>query len=260
MLTLRFLRTFLFIFTWGIAVSTTLAATPVHVKLFQPENLDAKGQQIPSTPQIAKIFNYFERETGLKFDITVLPWKRAQLEAKHGNGILYGFSKSAERLEYYRFSQPVITFHVWAISYGKSNVRLAELKDLKGKTVTSGLGLSHGEEYEKAKNNVFIVQEDFISYRERFRKLARKQSDVVFIPFHQNDSRDQVDKFVNQKMVPEFKDPELDGQTFEISTNPLFNDTIHFASAKGRFDDVINKIDKAIKKGMKNGELPKLYR
>jgi ABC-type amino acid transport substrate-binding protein len=258
MLTLRFFRVFLIILSCAVTTSS-LAATPVHITLYQPENLDAKGQQIPSTPQIAKIFKYFERETGLKFDIVVLPWKRAQLEAKHGRGILYGFSKSTERLEHYRFSQPVITFHVWAISYGKANSPYAKLSDLKGKNVISGLGLSHGEEYENAKNNVFIVQEDFISYRERFRKLVHKRSDVLFIPFHQNDNREQVEKFVNLKMVPEFKDPELGRQNFDISINPIFDDTIHFASAKTHFDGALNKIDKAIKKGMKTGVLPKLY-
>ena len=259
MLTLRFLRAFLIILTCGVT-STSIAAMHNHVTLYQPENLDAKGQQIPSTPQIAKIFKYFERETGLKFDIVVLPWKRAQLEVLHGHGILYGFSKSTERLEKYRFSQPVITFHVWAISYGKANSQYAQLSDLKGKIVTSGLGLSHGEEYENAKNNVFIVQEDFISYRERFRKLVHKRSDVLFIPFHQNDNREQVEKFVNNTMVPEFKDPELDRHHFDISINPIFDDTIHFASDKTHFDSVINKIDIAIKKGMQNGALPKLYR
>jgi ABC-type amino acid transport substrate-binding protein len=258
MLTLHFFRVFLILLMCGVNL-TSIAATPVLVRLYQPENFDAKGQQIPITPQITKIFNYFEKQAGIKFDIVVLPWKRAQLETMHGNGILYGFSKSTERLEKYRFSQPVVTFHVWAISYGKNNSQFTELKDLKGKTVTSGLGLSHGEEYEKAKNDVFIVQEEFISYRERFRKLVKKQSDVVFIPFHQNDNRDQVEKFVNQKIIPEFKDPELDGRTFEISINPLFNDTIHFASAKGHFDEIINKIDKAVNKGMKDGALPKLY-
>ncbi len=258
MLTLRFFRVFLIILTCGLSFSST-AATPIHVTLYQPENLDAKGQQIPSTPQVAKIFKYFEREAGIKFDLAILPWKRAQLETLHGHGILYGFSKSTERLEHYRFSQPVITFHVWAISYGKANSPYANLSDLKGKTVTSGLGLSHGEEYEKAKSNVFIVQEDFISYRERFRKLLHKHSDVLFIPFHQNDNRQQVEKFVNFTMVPEFQDPELDHQHFEISINPIFDDTIHFASAKTHFESVINRIDKAIQKGMKNGMLPKLY-
>lgn len=258
MLILRYLRVFLIILACGIATATN-AETPIHVKLFQPENLDAQGRQIPSTPQVSKIFNYFERESRLKFDLIVLPWKRAQLEAMHGTGILYGFSKSAERLAQYRFSQPVITFQVWAISYGEGTSRYAELKDLKGKSVTSGLGLSHGEEYEKAKNNVFTVQEEFISYRERFRKLAKRQSDVLFIPFHQSFGREQVDKFVNFKMVPEFKDPELNDKIFDISLNPLFSDTIHFASAKGQLNDVINKLDKVIQKGMKNGELPKLY-
>lgn len=255
MLTLGFFRAFLLILTCSVTFSA-LAAAPVHVTLYQPENLDARGRQIPETPQLLQFLNYFERAAGLKFNLVILPWKRAQLEVLQGKGILYGFSKSAERLEQFRFSKPVITFHVWAISYGRSDAPYAKLSDLQGKIVTGGLGLSHGEEYEKAKNKVFIVQEDFASYRERFKKLLSKRSDLMFIPFDQNNSREQVEKFVNLTVVPEFNDPDLNGQAFEISLNPMFNDTIHFASAKAHFDEVMNKIDMAIQKGTKNRSVP----
>lgn len=246
----------------GDAASTTPVAqtTAISVKLYVPENLDGEGKQIPNTRQITELFNYFEREAGLQFVIVALPWKRAQLEVKNGNGIIYGFSKTTERLANYRFSLPVITLHIWAISFGMPAANLSELQDMKGKTVHSGLGLSHGIEFEKAKNHLFTVQEDFVSERDRFKRLLTRPGDLILIPARQDYSRKQVDDFVNHTRIPSFKDAELNGRHFDISNNPLFFDTIHFASAKGRFNEAVDRIDKAIELGMKNGSLTKLLK
>lgn len=253
----RFLGFCLFIFIFGIAFSA-LAATPLTVKLYLPDNFDINGKQIPNSRQITEIFSYFEREGGLKFSIVTLPWKRAQLQVEQGGGIIYGFSKSNERLERYRFSQAVITLHMWAISYGTANAHFSSVADLKGKRMTSGLGLSHGIEYEMAKNKVFIVQEDFIPDRYRYKKLVENQSDFLLKPFGQQYNRQQVSDYVHQIIIPQFNDPELNHVQFNISTNPMFYDTIHFASGKGHYDDVIDRIDKIIQKGLKNGSLSKL--
>jgi polar amino acid transport system substrate-binding protein len=253
----RFLKTCVFISIYGIAFSSA-AATPITVKLYLPDNFDANAKQIPNTRQLTELFNYFERAGGLKFVIVTLPWKRAQMEVLQGQGIIYGFSKSTERLAHYHFSQPVITLQMWAISYGANNSHLSEIADLKGKTVTSGLGLSHGVEYESAKNTVFSVHEDFVSERERFKKLMTNRNNLMFKPFAQQFSRQQVDNFIHSTLIPGFKDPELDDQHFNISINPIFYDTIHFASGIGHFDDVIQRIDSVIQKGMKNGSLAKL--
>ncbi len=243
---------------YGVAVSA-IAATPINVKLYWPEDLDDKGKQVPISGQISKIFSYFEHEAGLKFELAVLPWKRAQIEVQQGKGVLYGFSKTSERLGLYRFSQPVTTLHIWAVSYGAANANLAETKDLEGKIVASGVGVTHGLEYENDRNNVFTVQEDYGSSRDRFKRLFTKRSDVILIPAIQALSREQLSIFVNGTLVPGFNDPELSDKHFEISVKPLFYDTIHFASGKGRYDEVIDRIDKAIQKGTKNGSLPKLY-
>lgn len=257
MLIFRFLQACAFILIYGIA-SHADAAAPLTVALYLPDNFDSNGKQIPNTHQLTELFSYFEREGKLKFVIVTLPWKRAQLEVMQGRGIIYGFSKTPERLENFHFSKPVITLQMWAISYGTSNSHLSELADLKGKTMTSGLGLSHGLEYEKAKNTVFTVQEDFVSDRDRMKRLMTKRSDFILRPFAQQFGRQQVEEFVHNTMVPELKDPELDNQHFNVSINPMFYDTIHFASGIGHFDEVINRIDNVIQKGMKNGSLPKL--
>lgn len=242
------------------AASSSTPAAPVSVNLYLPENLDAQGKQIPNSRQMTEIFSYFEREAGLKFVIVALPWKRAQLEVMKGGGIIYGFSKTTERLARYRFSLPVITLPIWAISYGTPGATLSRLQDIKGKTIHSGLGLSHGMEYETAKNQVFRVQEDFVSDHDRFKRLVSRPGDLLLMPSRQDNSRQNVDDFVNRTLIPRFKDPELNGRHFEISINPLFFDTIHFASGKTHFDEVINKIDTAIVRGLKNGTLTKLLR
>ncbi|MBR7799296.1 substrate-binding periplasmic protein [Undibacterium fentianense] len=230
------------------------------VKLFLPENLDVKGIQIPITPQIESVLRYIQRETKIKFSIVYLPWKRAQIEVKQGNGILYGFSKSTERLESYRFSVPVITLNIWAISYGPNSGNLAELNDLKGKIVISSLGISHGIEFERARNQLFVVQEDFLTIQERFKKLIAQKNSVMLIPVRQELSREQAEEVLHRQTITEFNDPDFSGRKFNISQNPMFYDTIHFASSKNHFQDVMNKIDLAIQRGMKNGSLPKVLR
>lgn len=254
----RLFHLFFAILVYG-AASHAIAATPLTVKIYWPENLDDKGKQIPLTDHIGKMFSYFEQETGLKFEVIASPWKRAQLDVAQGKGILYGFSKTAERLGIYRFSQPVTTLHIWAVSYGAANANLAEIKDLAGKIITSGLGLSHGLEYEDARHHIFTVQEDYASDHDRFKRLIAKRSDVIMMSALQKMSREQLANFVNDTIVPGFKDPELNDKHFEISVKPMFYDTIHFASGKGHHDEVIDKIDKAIQKGLKNGSLAKLY-
>ena len=253
------LRIFLLSFVYGNAFASNVQE-PLNVNLYWPQQLDKQGKQIPNTPEVTALFNYFERNAGVKFVLIVLPWKRAQLEVVQGKGILYGFSKSSERLTQYRFSSAVITLPVWAISYGDTNSPLSEVKDLQGKMVTSGLGLSHGIEYERAKNIVFKVEEDMLPEHHRYKRLISKRSDLILIPSREDTTRSQVDDHVNNTIVRQFNDPELNNKHFDISLKPLFYDTIHFASAKGHFDEVIDRIDKTILAGTKNGSLPKLLR
>ena len=253
----RFLHAGFFITLCGIAFSS-VAAAPLTVKLYLPDNFDANRKQIPNTQQLTEVFNYIEPEADLKFVIVTLPWKRAQFEVRQGNGILYGFSKSAERFEHFRFSAPVITLNVWAITFGTDNPHFSDVMDLKGRIVTSGLGLSHGIEYENAKNKIFTVQEDFISFPERFKKLIVKRSHLMLVPSRQRLNREQVDYWLNHILIPGFNDPGLKNKHFDVSTKPMFYDTIHFASGKDHFDDIIDRIDIVIQKGTKDGSFPKL--
>lgn len=256
----HFLLHLLLVFCLYLVNGQSEAETLRQVKLYYPENIDGKGKHIPITPEVLRVFDYFERQAHVRFSIVTLPWKRAQREVLRGEGIIYGFSKSIERLAQYRYSAPVLSFPLWAISYGEENAQIADLNDLKNKVVVASVGISHGLEYERARNVVFTVQEDYLSYQERFKKLLTKRCDVILIPFNRLISRDQIDQALHEKIIASFNDPELNGRRFNVSLNPIFVDTIHFASAKQQFQDVIERIDKAIERGSKDGSLSKLLK
>lgn len=230
------------------------------VRLFLQENLDAEGKQIPLDPKLHEILAYFERETRLKFEPIILPWKRAQFETLDGKGIIYGFSRSPERIKQYYFSVPVITEKVWGVTYGRPKPNYKSVQDLRGKIVSTGRGFSHGMEFDQARDVIFTVQEDSASTISRFKKLMAKRSDLMVWPVRGYQHHDEVEEYINRVVVKESNDPELKGKHFDVSDLPLFYDTTHFASAKGKYEDVIAKIDKAIMRGTKNGSLAKVLR
>jgi ABC-type amino acid transport substrate-binding protein len=235
-------------------------AAESSVRLFLQENLDTEGKQVALDPKLLEILTYFERQTGLKFEPIILPWKRAQSETLEGKGVIYGFSRSSERLKVYHFSLPVITERVWGITYGLPRPNYRRVEDLRNKVVSTGRGFSHGIEFDQARDVIFKVQEDSASTVARFKKLMAKRSDLMVWPVRGYQYRAEVEEYINRIIVKESNDPELKGQHFDVTDQPLFYDTTHFASAKGKYVDVIYKIDQAITRGTKNGSLTKILR
>ncbi|MBY0572517.1 MAG: ABC transporter substrate-binding protein [Undibacterium sp.] len=235
----------------------SFAHTGQTVRLFLQESLDSRGRQLPIDPKLAQILSYIEHESGMRFEPILLPWKRAQTETLQGNGIIYGFSKSEERLQKYDYSKALITERVWAITYGNPKPNFNTVEDLRGKIVSIGRGFSHGLEFDRAKNVIFTVEEDSATSTARFKKLIAKRSDLMLWPIRQFTQSQEVEAYINQTLIPSFEDPTLAKHHFDISAKPLFFDTVHFASAKGQFQHIIKKIDAVILRGSKNGSLEK---
>jgi ABC-type amino acid transport substrate-binding protein len=244
----------------GIGLGTLQAAEKVAVRLFLQENLDPQGKQVVLDPKMIEVLDYFERRAGLKFETVILPWKRAQIETLDGKGIIYGFSRSAERNRVYHFSQPFVIEKIWGVTYGSPKPKYKRPEDLRGKVVSIGRGFSHGMEFDQARDVIFTVQEDSASIIARFKKLMAKRSDVMVWPIRGLEHTKDVENYINRVLVQESNDPELKGVHFDVTENPLFLDTTHFASAQGKYVDVIAKIDKAIARGKKDGSLAAVLR
>ena len=260
-----FVKIFCFLFFLFCSMNTAAEGVAVKsksppIRLFLQENLDAKGRQIPVEEKVHQIIRFFERETGLKFEPIILPWKRAQVETLNGEGIIYGFSKSVERMKLYHFSQALITEKVWAITYGEPKPHFKNVEDLSGKVISIGRGFSDGLEFDQARGKIFTVEEDSASTAARFKKIVAKRSDLMLWPVRNMETSKQVEDYVNKVLIPEASDPELRHRRFDVSDKPMFYDTVHFASAKGKYEDAINKIDRAMEKGMRSGELPRVLK
>lgn len=236
------------------------AVDKTKVRLFLQENLDPSGKQLALDPKLMEVLNYFQRRSGVEFEPVILPWKRAQLETLNGKGIIYGFSRSVERLQVYHFSQPVVTERIWGVTYGSPKPKYKVPEDLRGKIVSTGRGFSHGMEFDQARDVIFTVQEDSASTIARFKKLMLKRSDLMMWPVRDYSHYKEVEAYINRVVLQDSTDPELLGKHFDVTEKPLFLDTTHFASAKGQYLDVIKKIDNAISRGKKDGSLAAILR
>jgi polar amino acid transport system substrate-binding protein len=237
---------------------STLAVPLTPVTVFIQETLDSKGHVLPISSGLLKFFEFFERDAGIRMQAVPVPWNRAKEMTSSGKGIIWGFSRSPERIMVYRFSETVLKSRIWAISYGEPAIPLANIDDLKNKTVSVERGVSHGMEFELAKNKIFKIDEDSARASARFRKLIAKRSDVLLWGLVQFDRQDLFLDYLHKTYLPSLRDPELLGKNFYASKTPLFYDSIHFASAKGQFESEMQRIDVAIKHGFKTGELIKL--
>lgn len=242
------------------SVGPAVAQTQKSIPLFLQESLDSNGEPLPIGKSLERLLVYFEQESGLRFERRQLPWNRAQLMTRQGEGIIYGFSKSPQRLEIYHFSLPVVTGKVWVVSYGEPAPVFLSAQDLKGKVVSIGRGFSHGMEFEKAKNVLFTVQEDSASEAARFKKLVAKHSEVMLWQTRDLDTAEQVSLHIQKTLIPSFNDPQLRDKVFNVSAQAVFRDSMHFASVKGKYETEMTILDQAIQRGVKNGSLAKALR
>jgi len=233
---------------------------PTSVPLFLLETKDSRGRQLPIEKKLDQLLAYFEHESGLRFERQQLPWLRAQKYAMDGKGIIWGFSKTPNRLLHYHYSLPVDSQNVWAVTYGGTRTNIQTIKDLQGKIVSAGLGVSYGLDFEVAKNVIFKVEEDSTLIAARFKKLMLNRSNMMLLSIGQFEHSEQLENHLNNTFLPSLNEPELLNRRFFVSSKPLFYDTSHFAAAIGKYEKEIAIIDKIIQKGFENGELPKILR
>lgn len=79
-------------------------------------------------------------------------------------------------------------------------------------------------------------------------------------PVRNMETSKEVEDYVNKVLIPQASDSELRNKRFDVSDKPMFFDTVHFASAKGKYEDVIEKIDRAMERGMRSGELARVLK
>jgi len=172
---------------------------------------------------LVDILRRAEALTGDRYDIELVPWKRALELAKRGDGGLMGVSWTAERAEWFDYSAPLFNDDIHVVTLKNKAFKLTQLADLKGKTLGGVTGASYGDEVDRAiADGLFRVERD-IGVTSRLRKLLRDHVDGALV----GNGRAGFDAVLASH-------PELSGQRdrFVWLPTPIARDRLYLAFPK----------------------------
>ena len=234
------------------------AAMPEKVNLLIRELRNDKGDVIPIKEDIRQLLLFLEREANVSFKIEYYPMARLVNQIKTGDGIGFGLSKNSERLETMRFSDPIYANYVWIVTRKTNTFPFSNIDDLKGKTIGVMRGVSYGDEFDQKKNDVFTVEEDTASHVARLKKLAMKRMDAMLFGARQSNSNEVEALLHHMQNVDRSHVLDASESDFTVLSKPLRIDELHFAVSLHKYGALIKRINIALTRGKKNGEINRI--
>ena len=180
---------------WALAV--LLHAAPAHaatdktpeIPVLIAESIDPRGNPLPTPPIIAAVVNLLAEETGLNLVIRGYPWRRAQVMAGQGEGLLYGAASTPERLRVFQFTKPVYDANQWLVSSAQAPLIFHHWEDLQDKVISIGVGGKYGPEFEARREKLFKIEQDAASTENRLKMLSTHRVDAVLLDSFRNPSQ-----------------------------------------------------------------------
>jgi polar amino acid transport system substrate-binding protein len=198
---------------------------------------------------LVEIMKYVDQRLPENFTYELYPWSRSYQRMLKGEGGIIGLSMNDDRLKVLDYSDAMYFDERLLVVTKGNEFNYQSIDDLKEKTVGVFRGVSYGEEYEQAKNRIFIIDEDS-SPQQRLLKLLYQRIDVAMIgpgltAFNiaiQQDPRliQRKDQFVILP-VPFKRDPNYLGFAKSANRKPFLL----------RFNEIL-------KQGFDSGELQKI--
>lgn len=226
-----------------------------QITILLSEQLDESGKQLPTPPHLQRLFSYLENELNLRITTSQYPWPRVMQRGEQGIGLVFGISKTPERLLTFNFSDPIFQQKIWLISLCENKFNYSSIKDLKGKTVGLARFASVNEEFDSNAGGLFKVDFDATTYAARFLKLAAHRSDVIvyYTPLNAT----ALEKKINKDYSHLTETPN--GKThnkFCVINNPIDVTDIHFGLSKRVNSEPLKQINLALQKAKRKGLMP----
>ena len=106
------------------------------------------------------ILHQIEERTGLAFEIRLMPWKRAYMQALDKQGGIFGLSKNTERLRIFDYSEMMYVDEMRLVVLKGNEFEYRTVDDLEGKTIGVTRGASYGDVFDKASKTIFTPSVD----------------------------------------------------------------------------------------------------
>ena len=222
-----------------------------------------EGIKTPSgatSDNAARLFKYLEEETHVHFQLTSLPWKRALISARNGEGFLYGASKNPERAGYLKFSEPIYSDSVWLVKRCDNSLKFEHLYDLKDKSIGVIRGASYGEEFDRAANVIFKAELDANDNQARFAKLLKKRTDAMVI-YSQVQKASLLENALQERFgfIAAAELGTMKTHPYCVLPRPVSTQTIHFAVAPGHDEAYLERLNAALVKARESGKLMRIF-
>lgn len=232
---------------WGVAPRAVAGPQTIH--LIIGDTLDEHGKPKPLSPIKRKLLDALERELGVTFELHMYPWARAERYALDGAGLIFGLSKSADRLHALRYSDVAAYNNLWIVTRSDATFRFNGIEDLRGKTIGLVRGYHYGEAVDRARaGKLFRADEDIASRGTRLTRLMLKRVDAVLLFQPSPQSARDVEAEINAFMAPRLRAIGAAANAgFTVLPKPLATDAgVFFAIARHKDDGLIDRINAAL--------------
>lgn len=163
------------------AQSATQSDERPEIPVFIPEQLEPNGQPSVGMVTMSGLIDLLAAESGLKLVVHPYPWRRAQMKAKKGEGLLFGAAETPERLPFFSFTKPLYEVNQWLVTTAQRPIDFRSWEDLRGKVISITSGAQFGPEFEAQRGKTFTVEENAITLASRFKMLENGRVDAVLV-------------------------------------------------------------------------------
>ena len=214
---------------------------------------------LPVANTIVEITHYLEKAIEIKLEIRPYPWKRVLKNGEHGEGLIFGIYRTPEREQLFNFSAPVYSDKVWLMTRCENSFSFNDINDLHGKTIGIVEGSSAGEEFDRQVNRLFKAEYNTSSLAGRFSKLYLKRMDA-FLLYEPRINIKEIQKEFNRTYAAHIENYSIrKNDIFCILPKPVSTIDVHFAISKASDSQILEKIDRALERAKKSGEIEKIF-
>ncbi|MES2349342.1 MAG: transporter substrate-binding domain-containing protein [Pseudomonadota bacterium] len=155
--------------------------TASEIAVLVADQSDANGNPMPTAPAITGVVGLLAAETGLNLVLHPYPWRRAQMLAENGEGLLYGAAATPERQRMFNFSKPLYAASQWLVTPARSTLSFQRWEDLRGKVISISSGGRYGTEFEEHRGKTFTVEDNAATIASRLKMLSIGRVDAVML-------------------------------------------------------------------------------
>jgi len=236
------LRQALVLLCWAVLAAPAAAETLVVFgdDAYAPVIYSKQGQPDGA---LVRLLRRAESLTGDRYELRLVPWKRAYELARRGEGGLIGVSYTQERSVIFDYSKSVYDDDIRIVTLKGSQFAFSDLSDLKGKQLGGVRGASYGETVDQAIAAGLVHVDRDIGQVSRLRKVLAGRLDAALV----GNGPAGLDAVIDSH-------PELQANRdkFVVLDIPLARDPLYLAfpkemgktAALRRFNEALDKLRK----------------